>query len=565
MEASSTHVRAGDTFELQVQAEVNGARIESFDLPNLDAFEVIAHQQTTPFEFSVSMGQKARITSTRVHSLRLRAINKGKFTIKPAVVRVDGKRYRSESVTIVVDDTGADTNPPTLNTADPSAISGYDEKAFVRVVVDAKQAYVGQQLTATVYLYSSARLAVQSVHATKPATEGFWVHDLDAASVKGHTEPIRGRRFRAYPLHHFALFPLKAGELELGGAEVSFDFPSQSWFDRGERLHRLAAPTLISVKPLPQGALPNTVVGEAAMKATLDRSAIRTGDALTLTLQTEVTGNPNTLNFKIPSLDGLRVLPPRTVERIEAPTGSVQTHRSIEWIVVAEKPGEFTIPPFSLSVVDPKNGSHQNVSTEALSVSVVGNAIAGTQTKPTTGQPTPAQKTDNELSLGPLRTQSDLRRDQTRVQDGRFFTWALALPPALFFLAFIGVQLRRRRSTGLQTSYAEASRPALKRAADYALQNNSREFYDELAQSLLNAISYKLDASAQGMTHAEVKEGLDSCGADDNLKQRVVDELEGCDFARYSAEAAGAIEMKTSLDRARAIIERLGKLQQVES
>ena len=44
-------------------------------------------------------------------------------------------------------------------------------------------------------------------------------------------------------------------------------------------------------------------------------------------------------------------------------------------------------------------------------------------------------------------------------------------------------------------------------------------------------------------------------GAD--LRKRLVEELEGCDFARFSAEAGSDTEMERCLQRVRAMVQRI--------
>ena len=561
MQATATHIRVGETFNLQIQATVFGAQIESFELPSLDAFDVIAHEQSASWSIGIGSGTKATINPKPAHALVLRARTAGRFKIEPAIVKVEGKQYRSKPLTVLVGEEGADTPAPSMDSNDPDTTSdAFDPKAFVRVVIDPRQPYVGQQVTVTVYLYSSGRVSLQTAHASKPSTDGFWVHDLDSDQIKSHVERIGGRAYRAYPLYRFAAFPLRAGALEIGSAEVEFDFSTPDWFSSGERLQRRAATTSIEVKPLPANMLPAAIVGTASLQASLDRSDVRTGDAVTLKLQAEGTGNPNSLSFSVAPIDGLRILQPQSSARNETPTAQVHTHRTHEWIIVAEKPGQYKLPPFELSVLDPSDGSVAKIATERLVLNVVGNApLAATDITPTTSD---SQSSPASLQLSPIRTQSNLVRERLFLHQQPWFRWTLALPPALFFATFLGLGWARRRASSRASSFEQASTGALQRASLFASQNDAKQFYDELAQSLLNALSYKLNASAQGMTQQELSERLRRRGADDDLTRRVIDELEGCDFARYSAVAADAEEMKTSLSRSRALIDRIGSLPQ---
>jgi hypothetical protein len=48
-------------------------------------------------------------------------------------------------------------------------------------------------------------------------------------------------------------------------------------------------------------------------------------------------------------------------------------------------------------------------------------------------------------------------------------------------------------------------------------------------------------------------------GFDEDLIQRVINELEGADFARFSASGVNEDEMERCLQRTAAIIERMGR------
>ena len=113
---------------------------------------------------------------------------------RPAVAKVDGKIYRSAPLTLVVQPVAGGSSswvrtrrsmPDTTATVD-AELSGarYDERAFLRTVVDSDEVYIGQQVNVTVYLYTRLRLSPQSVIPGKPSMDGFWVHDDPITSLQ---------------------------------------------------------------------------------------------------------------------------------------------------------------------------------------------------------------------------------------------------------------------------------------------------------------------------------------------------------------------------------------------
>ena len=62
-----------------------------------------------------------------------------------------------------------------------------------------------------------------------------------------------------------------------------------------------------------------------------------------------------------------------------------------------------------------------------------------------------------------------------------------------------------------------------------------------------------------GYTHVELEKFLRERGMDDDLTRRVVDELEGTEFAQYSAEGASSGEMQGCSRRVGALLERMDR------
>ena len=73
-----------------------------------------------------------------------------------------------------------------------------------------------------------------------------------------------------------------------------------------------------------------------------------------------------------------------------------------------------------------------------------------------------------------------------------------------------------------------------------------------------------MGAKSIGMTHAELRVRLRELGADDELVERIIDELDGADFARFSASGASDDEMSRALSRTQALIDRLARAKPTE-
>jgi hypothetical protein len=151
---------------------------------------------------------------------------------------------------------------------------------------------------------------------------------------------------------------------------------------------------------------------------------------------------------------------------------------------------------------------------------------------------------------------SALMRDETPVRERGWFAWLLALPPVLFVLLMLGAGAARRREQQISTTVAVQRQ--LIRSAENALQaNDPRTFYDRIVASITHALDSRLGEPVGGLPHAQLRTRLIAEGFDDDLVQRVINELEGADFARFAASGVSKDEMKRCHQRTAAIIERV--------
>ncbi|MGB5267605.1 MAG: hypothetical protein WBN30_13500, partial [Polyangiales bacterium] len=151
---------------------------------------------------------------------------------------------------------------------------------------------------------------------------------------------------------------------------------------------------------------------------------------------------------------------------------------------------------------------------------------------------------------------SALTRDRTPVRDRGWFAWLLALPPALFVLLWLGAAVSRRRERRGTTAGA-VQRKLLREAASALRADDPRTFYDRIVASITHALDARLNESVAGLPHTRLLERLSAEGFDDDLNQRLINELEGADFARFAASGVNRDEMERCLKRTSAIIERI--------
>jgi hypothetical protein len=575
MVANRTDVEVGDVFQLQVRADVQNAdRQAQIDLPDLSAFDVISRQISNPVSFRIGFGTNTQtVQQTTIHTLTLRAHQAGTVELRPAVVLIGRQRWESQPLTIRVGGGGsaapgqAPPSSPSLPPASSIDSSIFDHEGFVHTIVDLPEPVVGQQITVTVRLYMRRGMSGNLQITQEPTAEGFWTHDLlpPSRQIQPEQQNVGGLDFDVYLLRRIAAFPQRAGELTIGGTAVDVVNNDPFAILRGGNmgglvLRRAGAPVTVHVRELPAPRPDGHVhVGRLELEAALDRSSVPTGDAVQLTVNVRGTGELRQLSIEIPAVDGLRVLAPEIDDRVEAPGDVVGGARTMRWLIVPERPGSFTVPPFEIPTFDPALRTYGVARTAALRIDAAGNAVE----EPSEPEPAGAEAREPELEIAPIRTRSALARTRTSVLDAPWFGPLFAIGPLILLAAAIARLAQRRRTSGAAARTPKhAQREAGKRlaqASKHLAAGEAREFYGAVATALKDVLEAKLGRPVGRFTHAELRRHLGERGMDAELADAVVEELEGGDFARFSAVGVRPEEMERCLTRARGLLDRLGR------
>lgn len=577
MTADRTQVAVGETLRVQVRADVSGAEATDFAVPEFDAFQVVSRRVARPMQFRFGFGNQQRVVqSSTVYDFTLRALSEGTFRIEPAKVTVGGRTHRSDPLSIVVGP-GSGGAPPPVGPSNATPPAGqldaesFDSTAFLRTVVDRSSVHVGEQVTATVYLYSRGGIRSSPTVHEEPRTDGFWVHDLLPPNrmLEPHRQVVRGTPFNVYVLRRFAAFPLEAGELALGGMEITLR--SGSVFDifnsQSQDVRRAGAPAKIQVEPLPDEGRPGgpVVVGSFELEGSLDRTQVATGDAVTYRMILSGTGNVRDARAQLPDLGGLRVLQPQVTDDIESPGDRVGGSRTWEWLIIPEEPGNHRIPPVEIHTFDPGSDTYRTLRSEARTLLAAGNALAADVEEASTGDQAGALSGGEQDAprLGPIRNRSELGRGATMVSSSRWFWIAAAIPPLSWLLLVLGGAIRRRAvARGLAMAperVVKSARRKLARAEEHAADSNPSAFYGEVFQVLKDVLEARLGEPVGGFTHAELRSHLIQRGMPEDLVGRLVDELEGLEFARFSASGIERAELESCTGRVQALLQRLDR------
>lgn len=601
MRTSAETVAAGQRLLLEVRVDVEGGQAEEIEMPALDAFEVLSQQTSRPMSFSFGFGTGRGTTSSIKSSLTqritLRALQPGRHTIAPARTRVNGKYFASQPVTIEV--TGSAVAPstaapsPGFGPADPGlgadptvpppdgGLDGaeYDDKVFLRTVVDKPEAYVGEQVTVTVYLYSRTRTDPNTQVTREPTTEGFWVQDLLPMRRRVQTSivNVRGRRFRTLVLRQFAAFPLRAGTLTIGAPRADLN-QAQSVFSLfgGGRpsgpLTRDGVPVEVTVKPLPSSGRPTgeVHVGQLQLEVKAEPADAKVGDAITIEARLQGEGNLKNLRLPDPTIQGMEVLKPEVQDEVSTAGGRVSGTRTVRWLALAREPGRKQLSPFTVDSFDPDTGQYRRLKSRTIALNVRGQAAGTADASGTTtgGDPNANGGNNQRSRFGPVRVESELERATAPVHDSSWY-WLLMAAGPLLLLGQASLRSGRRRLAGRAQGQAparamKAAHAQLDTASRHASGGDAQACFAEIAASLKAALESRLQAPVGGLTFGALRDRLTAAGMAGPMAERLVHELETCDAARFNPAGSDASQLADAVGRARRLLQELEGFEPLE-
>lgn len=593
MRADRTQVSSDEAFTLEIRVEASGVHSPDVQLPSLDAFEILQRQVSRPMQFSFSFGSRSErvVRSSSIYTFVLRPQMQGRITIQPVKVKVDDRQYQSQPLTVIVGKSGAappagaapqDPSAPSTDTPEaaqpPDGIldgARFDPQAFVRTIVDKTDPYVGDQVTVSIYLYLRGALTSLPPVEAEPTTDGFWIRDLlpPSRTLEASRQVVGGSIFKVYLLRRFAAFPLHSGNLTVGPLKIRIEQNAMpDIFDLFDMMDRGAAPTLrrsgiplaIRVKELPEAGKPNAqvAVGRFEVAAKLDRNEVRTGDAVTLKAVVRGQGNIQTVQIDLPKIDGLQILAPQVSDAVESPDSTVGGSRSYEWLVIAQKPGRYTLGPIGIHTFNTATGRYQRAQAEALSLVAAGKGEEWPADTPSIAQP--EQGSDQPAataSFGPIRTTSEFARPRARVATAPWYLALLALGPLawcmLLATSWTRQTLNARVQKGGPLRAAREAKERLHEATACADKGDCKRCYAEVAAAIQGVLEARLGAPVSGYTRPELRSYLASRDMPQPLIAQTIEELERCDAARFSAAGSDKESMTNAVQRASDLLRHL--------
>jgi hypothetical protein len=388
---------------------------QSPTLPPMNDFEVLNQWQAKEVRANLVQtptGPQFQTMRRMVFNYQLSPKRLGALTIYPVEVVIDGRSYRTSALTLQVASGAGRRQAPNAAPGARPPPGFEDEEAseeedlfsqllrrgmgqiprgggsrtlptnpkdafFIQVETDKTEAYVGEQVTVSFFLYTTG--LIRDLDTLKyPSLKGFWKEDIEIAThLNFQQEVVDGVPYKKALLASFALFPIKEGTAMVDSYQAKCTvIPGADPFGalgmgRAFTFTKASQPVKITVKPTPLEGRPadfSGAVGDFAVTARIEDNNVVANQPFPLKIRFEGRGNAKLVD--IPPFQ-----PPEGMELYDTQKeakffGWGTSFKEFTVQLIPRRDGEFEIPPIAASMFDPVTKKYISRATEPLRVRV---------------------------------------------------------------------------------------------------------------------------------------------------------------------------------------------------
>ena len=572
--ASPNVMRVGEQFNLTFTSD---QEVTELELPSMDAMEILGGPSEGHSQSVYSVNGKITTSSTYQYTYFLRVLKEGKFTIPSVTAKIKNKACRSNPVNIEVvaaQNQPSRSNPSSSETGQAQNSKVNERDVFVSLLLDKKEVYLGEQIMATVKIYTKVNLSGVDRSFKGPDFTGFFTEPVEVPPLRNlQHEAVNGEIYYTGILRKILIIPQKTGELIIQPFDLdvavrqevhrriadpffdNFDIP-----DVQEIPLKLKSKAVrIEVKHLPANA-PSSfsgAVGSFGFKSSLNKTKTKTNDPLTLKLTISGRGNIkliNELNLNVPA-DFEKFDPVINTHEDNSLSGT----KSFEYLLVPKNAGTYTIPPVEFTYFDPASNQFKTLKSQAYSVQVEkgqGDSLMAVVPG--------INKEDVKLINQDIRfiktKPSRLWHNRSFWADSPVYYLSYGLLLAIF-LIFTGIYRKAVRSkadvAGIRLRKADRyAQKRLKKSAGLLKQGESGLFYEELLGAIWGYLSDKLNIPLSVLSQETARTALLARSVDDGLMDSLFRVTGECEMERY-AQVSGNLGMEKVYQEALDVITAL--------
>ena len=431
---------------------VTDTRSAEIALPDVEGLAF--HERGTSKQFQMING---KTSSTVTYTYLVQGLAPGSYTIPPITVSASGTKTETKSISCTVKDSPLRTSSPGNSSASDSIVKdGMGKIAFLKLIPDKTEGYVGEIIPARIEAYFNQRARVRITSLPAMKSDGVLIDPLKDEPAQ-RIETVNGIDYNVISWDT-ALTGIKEGtyDLEMGldttvqvqaqrqrrlpqGFEDDFfnDRFFNNFFNQYETrpIRVVGTPVKMKIHDLPAEGKPENfsgAVGQFSFSLEVSPLSIGLGDPITLKMSIKGSGNFD--NVKAPSLtseEGLKSYSPSA--SFTEGGGSHRGEKIFEQAVVVTNSGLSRIPPVTFSYFDPEKEQYRTLFSDPVPVTVKSPPIPDTGPPPK-ASPAPGKSNTTAVNqarfpmLAPVKLTMD--RQVSRIQP-------IFLRPSFYICAII--------------------------------------------------------------------------------------------------------------------------------
>lgn len=550
---------------------VSSSAVGDFTSPAFKGVTLLSGPNVSTSSSYTSINGKASSSESTTFTFLLQPTTKGRLTIPPASVVVNGKKVSSRAITIEVTDGGGKGNgqsapsqsvhpqAPQMQSAG-TPISKSD--VFVKLVPSRTKVLEQEAVFLSYKICVRPNVALDNVGLSqKPEFRNLVSHNLPTKPIAWERERIGGKDYQVGTIAEFLVFPQKKGQIVIPPIVFNCVVLQQenglsaleAFFNGGGMsavtVQRQPESLTLQVDALPEPK-PNAFsggVGKFTVKGELLTPNLRTNEVATYRLTVSGVGNLKLIAapaFNIPK--DFELFEPKSEEKTTITASGEEGTMTFDYQFIPRNVGRYTVDAPTFVFFDPTTKRYETLTLDKLTLVVA----KGSDTRPTV--------------ITDLQPLAQGRRTTSWLQWGGVTFWVLHLCILGIGVAVI-IYLRRR--WGLDTDLVSfvqrranaQAKHRLRKAESHLSKGEQPAFYAEIAQALHSYVADKFHVPPAEITKERIAELLAPTAIPAGDQADFIRLLEDCEFAQF-APSAQLQSPREMLQRAEQLIVSINKV-----
>ncbi|MDR1760135.1 MAG: BatD family protein [Fibrobacter sp.] len=461
----------------------------------------------------------------------------------------------------------------------------YDDAAVVVSLTPAKQTvYEGEQFSLQLNIHTFEHFQGELSALSMDLGNDFIAHRADLSNLQ--FKRLENTPGEMEAKTNFAwIAPVKSGELTIppfrfkymkqgppkvveenksgGGFSMSFKSIRQA----SEEAEAASAPVRIRVLPLPATNRPQNfsgMVGNYSFSGDFDKTELKVGDALTLSMVIKGDGKPGTISDpELPDFSEFRAVPPEVNLSKKESGNKVITTKEIKVFLYPKKKGEFHVPEITYHWFDPAAKQYRKKTLGPWDIKVEKGDASEI---PAYSGGAVSQKDIESLGNDIRHIRTGALKDSGKLPYREIHFWVLLALPFLLYPLFVWLILKRRRDKNdailMRKSRARKNLQVYTKKAKEALQSgNFKEFYALLENALIGYLSDLSNREFRGMTREALQTNLEELGFKETDITEIRKWLNKCDEVCFAPVSHSQAEGEKALHTFETLCETLEVLR----